>query len=550
MKAVLVGSDLMYNKAGKLVPIEINTSVGFDTLNRLEVESEVWDLTELLEYIQSKGVQKVYYEGRVGTVVSKLQNQIPGLEIHRLETLEDFNNLEDSNTILAIRTSWSDEALVDSFCSDKVKFVELIKDREYGLEFVYRDADGIHGEITEIVDNGIYPNFIVKYRYPQYNRAEYPALYRFTTIEEVNNFVNTQLEEDFILTPYCYHEKAEHVWEDGNKVLKFYRNWSFFTVDDSGLRSIEVGMYTKSTLVPLDESKITYGEDGKIADECRGMFISKVETYAKGELLAEQTDLIAMADGTWKSVEDVQIGDEVMSLEIPVEEGVNIKLHTGDYNISIEELRAGSEYQTAIVSSKIEANAYIDRVKIIFEDGTDWWDTAASSYMVLDPTDGTVMFQTINKLVQGQVVLLLDVEASKESPVYIEKVVSGIEIERKEAIGYQLSLDGPYIFLSRELSNNLAYASIEHNAGDPVVIFCGSQGEAMNEYTDCTGGTDPTRTCYTTECYMDSVESFKQNMVYESNDCYGTMPVFLSDVCDSQYIDGGGYIVWVPSLPK
>lgn len=492
MKAVLVGSDLMYNKAGKLVPIEINTNVAFDFRNRIELVEDVWDLTELIEYIQNRGVQKIYYEGKVKDVVENLQKQVPDLEVYNLETLEDFNSLEDSNNILAIRTSWSDDALVDSFCSDKVKFVELIKGKEYGLEFVYRDADGIHGEITEIVDNGIYPNFIVKYRYPQYNLADYPVLYKFNSIEEVNNFVNTQLEEDFILTPYCYHEKAEHVWDDGNRVLKFYRNWSFFTVDDSGLRSIEVGMYTKSTLVPLDESKIVYGEDGKIADECRGMFLSKTESDVWGELLAEQTDLIAMADGTWKPVEELQVGDEVLSLGVPVEEGVDIKEHIGDYNISIEELRQGSKYQKAEVSSKLKATAYIDKVKVTFEDGTDWWDTGISSYMVLDPTDGTVMFQTINKLVQGQVVLLLDVEASKESPVYVEKVVSGIEIERKEAVGYQLSLDGPYIFLSRELSNNLAYASIEHNAVDigGKVLCKLPAGESCNSgdsYANCKG---------------------------------------------------------------
>lgn len=465
MKAVLVGSDLMYNQAGKLVPIEINTDVAFDFRNRIETVDDVWDFTEIKEFVTSRGITKIYAEGRVQTVLASVVEEMPGVEIEPLDNLGAFNELEDSDNILAVRTSWSGDALVDSFCSDKVKFVELIKGKEYGLEFVYRDANGIHGEITEIVDNGIYPNFIVKYRYPQYNRAEYPALYKFSSIEEVNNFVNTQLEEDFILTPYCYHEKAEHVWDDGNKVLKFYRNWSLFAVVGGSIESIGLGMYTKSTLVPLDESKIIYGEDGKIADGCRGMFISKTEAYTSGELLAEQTDLIAMADGTWKSVEEIQEGDEVLTLHVPTEGDVDIRKHVEDYNISVEELRAGSMFEKTTVASKLGANGYIDKVKIVFEDGTDWWDTAVSSYMVLDPTDGTVMFQVIGNLVVGQTILLLDVEASEGvTPVYVEKVISGIEIERKEAVGYQLSLDGPYIFLSRELSNNLAYASIEHNA--------------------------------------------------------------------------------------
>ena len=44
MKAVLVGTDLMYRKDGSLAPIEINTNVGWDEANRVEKEEDVWNL--------------------------------------------------------------------------------------------------------------------------------------------------------------------------------------------------------------------------------------------------------------------------------------------------------------------------------------------------------------------------------------------------------------------------------------------------------------------------------------------------------------------------
>ena len=56
MKGVLIGADLMYRQDGKLVPIEINTNVGWDTYNRVETPEEALDASDLIQYAIEHGI--------------------------------------------------------------------------------------------------------------------------------------------------------------------------------------------------------------------------------------------------------------------------------------------------------------------------------------------------------------------------------------------------------------------------------------------------------------------------------------------------------------
>ena len=46
MRTVLLGTDFMYNKEGQLIPIEINTAVGWHN-SKLESDDEVFNLSNL-----------------------------------------------------------------------------------------------------------------------------------------------------------------------------------------------------------------------------------------------------------------------------------------------------------------------------------------------------------------------------------------------------------------------------------------------------------------------------------------------------------------------
>ena len=141
MKAVLVGTDLMYRKDGSLAPIEINTNVGWDEANRVEKEEDVWNLEDLVNFIISKAITEVdFLPGTATRIMSKLQ-ELVGPDV-QVKIVDDSQEIADSDTNLIIRTGYSDEALVDSFCRDKIDFLKSLQGTPLACEFLLKTAEG------------------------------------------------------------------------------------------------------------------------------------------------------------------------------------------------------------------------------------------------------------------------------------------------------------------------------------------------------------------------------------------------------------------------
>jgi intein/homing endonuclease len=187
-----------------------------------------------------------------------------------------------------------------------------------------------------------------------------------------------------------------------------------------------------------------------------------------GDMMVEKDDLVWMADGSWKVASELKVGDEVMSINIPAGEDVDITKHSEvDYNISLEEFKEITTYRTNKVTSIAPKAGFIDTIRMIFSDGTDWFDTADSSYPILDPEDGTVMFRELKNLKVGDKVILAGLESTEEEqeqPNYIVQEIVGLETERVEIEGYNISTDGSHLVLTRTSEDAGAYISIEHNA--------------------------------------------------------------------------------------
>ena len=459
MKAVLVGTDLMYRKDGSLAPIEINTNVGWDETNRVEPLDEIWDLTDLVSYINSHNIEDiVFLPGTATKIKQKLQELLPEKTV-RFSPVEE----EDLENKLIIRTHYSDEALVDSFCRDKIGFLESIKSTSSACEYLLKTKTGFEGEITSVETGypaGV-PNFILKYRYPNYDKHVYPKLYRFNSMEELEAFANSEaMPEDFFLMPYYFCE--DKLWE--NRRIPLIREWSFFVANSEGsLDSVEIGRYTK-LCGDFDLEKV--GDwSGELDITYREMFLSTVwyqEPRPSEVALLDEGDLVWMADGTWKEIKDLKVGDLVKSLEIPAKEGFNLKSHTGNYGISVEELESSTRYVENEVTAIGTSRRFDDIVSFTFTDGTDWNDTAYSSYPTVNDA-GEVEFKVLEDIAAGDRIVLVSID-NLESPEFVVKEISAITVERKLLeSGYTVELNGSHLFISKRPEDLQAYAAIEHN---------------------------------------------------------------------------------------
>lgn len=500
MRAVILGTDLMYNQAGKLVPIEINTNVGFDLVNRVEKDDEWLDVSSLVEFIKKNKFKKVILDYRSPALAATpfkkmLEKELPKVLIDFTE--EQLEDVADDE--LFIRVLYNEEALVDSFCRDKIAFLKaLSKSSKIAQEFIYKEDGELKGSITNFVDNGDKPNYIVKFRYPRYDSV-YPKYYKLNSLEEVQYAANV-LGDDYFISP-CYLNDSKMY--EGER-YRLIRQWSLLVPDRSKkLKAINLGSYTKLSGKP---EPLKLAENGEVL-EGQNSFLSKYWVKTLGDSYLDKDDEILMADFSWKKIQEVKTEDKVFSVGVPYAEGVDIRKHAENYKVDEQKFISESQYILNSVTNVEEIEGFYNIVHLWFkEDQEEWWDTEDSSYPVINQ-DGTVGFKEIRHLEVGDKVLLVKVD--KETVEYLERTITKIESERKFTTGYTISLDGSHLFISRSPESKGAYATVaalEHNAKPGGVCECEPASAGCTCKCSTFAGAmctaqDPIAGCYVTTDY-------------------------------------------------
>lgn len=462
MRTVLVGSDFMYDRNGNLRPIEINTAVSYST-NKLESDDEAIDLTNLLEFISANGFTKVVYIGDIPELDSKFSSALSEVPVEYQylavpTTSITIPHVEDDDTTLIIRSAYDTTAIVDdNYCRDKVQFLELIKSESFGAQFAYiNDNNELVNHITTINDNGEHPNFILKARYPQYEREVFPKLFRVSSQEELS-IVLENVTSDYFLMEFYFN--SEKVYQNHITVTRYLS-----LLHPPTLQAVGIGAYTtftNDTILGANEFnsenfELAYGRDKYLTSDVR-IKLPKLQ----------DTDLVEMADGSFKTGLDLQIGDIVKTIDIPNPFDVNKREETVNYRISLEELEAGTTYTTNRITNKKRVDKYCRTVRLVFTDNTDWLDTEDSKYLC--EKNEEIRFLSItnnpfeeNKLEVGDKVLLLN--TADVTPTFIEKQVAEIEYNQEFFGGWLITVENESLFLTRAAAEDTtSYVAIEHN---------------------------------------------------------------------------------------
>lgn len=458
MRTVLLGTDLVYDKNGNLLPIEINTNVALDS-NRVEWDvNNIIDLTELDQFIQTNNFTEVYYIGSMNDLNMRFQNHWSGSSINYsfIET-EDrgitIPNVEDLEHRLIIRSAYDATALVDEeYCANKVNFLNLIKNEQFGSEIAYKSGSGeTINNISFIEDNGIHPNFILKSILPNYDKTQYPKLYKFDTLNDITNFLQN-IPDGYYLTHYYFNPTK--TFENHCVVYR-----SLNILYPPSLQSIPIGGYRKITNVSLNEN-ISYNETTKeLLNEHNEKYITKNAVFINPKLA--DGDMVQMADGSFKTVEQLQVGDLLRTITIPNLNNEDIQNQRVNFRINMEEFISGTTFSTNEVTSKRRINQIGNIVKLNFTDGTDWYDLEFSPYLI--SRDNEIRFVTINNLQNGDIVIL--VGESEEQFTSTQKTIQTIEFERRIFNGWTISVANEYLFLTKtsETGSNDSFVAIEHN---------------------------------------------------------------------------------------
>ena len=461
MKTVIIGSDFVYDSSGVIKPIEINTNIGY-SVNKVENEDEVFDSTDLKSFINTNGFTKITYIGQHHKIKTFLKDICQEIEIEFVEifvgsTAITVPNVEDAPDHLIVRTAYDTTAILDEeYCKDKVNFLNLIKDTAFGSQFAYMgESNQIVSTITEIKDNGIHPNFILKAVHPSYDKNVYPKLFKVNTQEELD-IVLQNVDIDYFLMEF--HINTNKL-VNGN-VTKIRK---ISLLHPPSLESIHIGAYTDLSLERVDNNLEYDDQTFELDSDKRNIYITKdIGTINLPKLLDD--DFVVMGDDTLKTGLDLEIGDIVKTIDIPNIEGAEIEDEVSkNYNIDFNTFASGVTYNTNVVINKKRVDAYVMMCLIDFDDNTTWSDTINSMYLVLN--DGLVKFKRLDTLSAGDVILLINTSNTDEVTVE-QKTISNITSGPNKFSGWVITVERTHLFLTKtggSIVNSPSFAAIEHN---------------------------------------------------------------------------------------
>jgi hypothetical protein len=482
MRTVLIGSDFMYDKVGTLKPIEINTNVGFSG-NKVESDVDTYDTTLLKQFVTDNNFTKISYIGgnkTISDIFLEMSTEL-GIEYEYVRVRPNsitIPHIEDEENLLIIRSSYDTTAVVDdTYCRDKINFLKLIQSKSYGAQFAYlNDDDTLVSNITTIPDNGIHPNFILKCRYPDYNKDVYPKLYKVSNQEELD-IVLQNVDTNYFLMEYYFNEEKGY----NNQITKIR---SLNILYPPTLESISIGQYTDLTSQFVPTNPIYDNETFELDVIFKNAYITENVDFVQPKLL--DTDLVEMADGSWKTALDLEVGDLVKSINIPNVDNDTLINQLGDYTINLSEFMSGSTYTSNTVTYKKKVDRLTNYSTITFSDDTSWSDSENSNYLV--ERDDMVVFSSIGNIIVGDKVILIDTTDNSIVNVILKEVTS-VETTSQVFSGWVITVADKHIFLTKNDFgvSNLSFAAIEHN-----LEYCTSPGSCTrsscgSKYDYCTG---------------------------------------------------------------
>jgi hypothetical protein len=484
MRALLIGSDFMYDKNGTLKPIEINTNTGWHH-NIVNDTDGVLDLNTLNLFISENTFIKIIYIGNIQPVNTAISSSCKEKNIEYENISLDSNsitipNIEDNDSILIIRSAYDTTAIVDEmYCKDKIGFLNLIKDTEFGSQFVYLDeSNTLVNNIKTINDNGDNPNFILKSRWPSYDKDVYPKFYKVSNISELNILISNVVSYDYFLMEFHYNPTK--LIENNIQVFR-----GLNILFPPNLESISIGGYTRvcdnSVITPSLFDSTTYELIGD-----RYKYITSDFQKRTPKLL--DTDLVQMEDGSFKAATELVVGDIVKTIDIPNPFDANNSNETVNYKIGLDELESETLYSTNVITHIEKINLYSHLVKLTFTDGSDWFDNENSKYLSIKNNEVRFLVLSTNVVEEysfsiGDSILLIDTSDSI-TPKFISKEIVSIEKMTQFFGGYEISVENSHLFLTKSSAESTtSYVSIEHN----INLTCYSSA-AICDQSDCNKG--------------------------------------------------------------
>jgi hypothetical protein len=337
MKSVLLGVDFL-NLEGQMKFLEINTDVYIPNISY-----NSFDFGSLETYLTTNSFSKfriIYKEQYTATEFIDRLNTIcssNGITFETVPVAIDSITIpffEDASTDFTLRISYDITALIDDvYCRDKKELLSLIFNNNHTdlIPKTYFQKDGTtFDNLSNLIDNGIHPNLIIKKSLPDFEKLNFPKFYKLTTETELSD-VKSAMDVDMVAQEFQYN--SYNLWN--GKIRDHIRYWVILCSDAT--TTIDFGGYISANALPLNSEYISYS-GSVLNNDSRILYFSNPSRTGVGIPSTYETIKIVDGQEVITTIGEIELGDVMKAITLPGlgdtsnTQGAMDWIYTGSYN--------------------------------------------------------------------------------------------------------------------------------------------------------------------------------------------------------------------------
>jgi hypothetical protein len=540
MKAVVIATDYVKDINGEFKVLELNTQTNIlfrDATNYLDLDgleqfvsdNGITNIELILPYrfgTQTIDVEWTETDSLDKSIDGAIRTQFNSSSVN-VETHYTSKNsttiplIEDNDTTLIIRVSYDSTALIDSvYCTDNFEFLKLMYDADTNSipkSYFVNDTLGIDSIGDTIRDNGNYPNFIVKERFPTTNYEQYPKVYKINTAEELSN-LKSSLPSNTILQEYVFNPSDAF---EGK--LKTYRVISM--VYGSNLDILDLTHPFEHTNGCAFSETVDFDTNGELAVWERPCYIQKYLPTISDTRFRYQFDdasKIFMPDGSISTVQNIQSGSILKSLNfdgMPLDELIS---GSQNWSSSFSELTNNMEVTTTTVVEYSSTNKNVWLINLELSNGSKFVDIEYAKLLSKIGTQTEYKFNRFYDVNIGDYLMIFN----NETNTIQEVNVTNIEYSYETINIFSVDVEPIDVLLtSEEGVESPIYAIYQHNPPPMCMRVCCSSSWPVYSYQQCPSSGGGWCNYNWPSTYDVCVEGY-----YPSN-CYSCVSACFGDGC-------------------
>lgn len=405
MKGTFFSADFIKDSAGDLRLLELNTDTAI-------IEEQIVNVNwqPLVDIMVANSINELHviYKPVIHTkLVEHLSNFVKSSALSDCQISlydEDTNTIypttvDDASNRFVLRLAYDEAAIFDSgYCKNRLGVYTLFapSDPQYITEFFYSSSVEYYDTLSRTINTSTIPDVSVK----DVDQTTNPiSFYKIghsseTDTERWNGLISEIKAEDKLIEQFHFHSSSINQ----DNALTSYR--TFYIVYGSDITPINILSYKNSAIfdVPTDISSEV--DDNlyvnKLADHHYYEYTTNAFKVDGAGLLS--TDKILMADDTYKTFGEVEVGDLIKSFYISGSPQVENDYQTMNWGISGSSFPSGSFLtSSAVVFKNVEDLHYNSLVEYVVG-GDSQFSGTSKQFLVYDSASNTTTYKHASQL--------------------------------------------------------------------------------------------------------------------------------------------------------